>query len=899
MTVRFAAPRARTLALVSAALMLSTAPALAGSTGDETVEMVVVTGQRTSPSGLSADLRVPKERSVITGKFLDTQAAGQTVFQSLNMVPGLNFTNSDPYGSSGGNIRLHGMDGARISFIWDGMPLNDTGNFALYTNQTPDAEIVDSITVNQGTTDVDTPTASAVGGVISVKTARRNEQMGALADFSVGSFDQKRIFLRLDSGAFGPWDTRAFVSGSYQDYDKFKGPGHEQKKQINGYVFQDLGDLGFVTLGAHFNQNRNNFYFAPSFLNIATDRLITAAHPSPPNVNPLAVGNPNIAVDNVGGYTGVLPGVGSPNPDPHGFGWDYDDVPTCTRPVSEPQNEATAPGGTTAVCTDFYRLRINPSDTGNVRMSSLFHLTDSLSFTVDPSFQYVLANGGGVTVIRESDPRLIGASKATGASLNGDGDLNDAIQLYTPNTTNTRRWGLNSSMIWAPDNDNVFQVAYALDWGLVRQTGNYATFSATNGPYDPFAGLKDTTHRVIGADGTPLRGRDRKSYAITNQVSAAYEGRFLDDMLAVSLGLRMPFMERDLNQYCYIQAAGAFSQITPGIGYQYCTSEPSSALAADGTVTFAGVAGARFTPPGTATVNYSRLLPNAGLSVQPWGDAHQFFAAYATELSAPRTDNLYNGGVENKGLPNQKFLTFASVEPETSGSYSLGYRFHGEWLQGSITLWNTQFKNRIVSTFDPSQGISIDHNIGSVNMDGVDVEASANPTDDLSLYTTVSYLHSRVVNDLALGGAAPGAKVPAPFYVSDGTIYAPTAGKEFLETPDWMTALRAQYTFDSLRFGLDGKFVGRRFATEDNDYRLPGYATANIDVTYEFQEIGWAGTYLKLNVMNVFDTKYFSSVQTSRSCFTPRAPTVAGCTSYPALVLSAPRTLELTFRVAY
>ena len=41
-------------------------------------------------------------------------------------------------------------------------------------------------------------------------------------------------------------------------------------------------------------------------------------------------------------------------------------------------------------------------------MSSLFHLTDTLTLTVDPSFQYVLANGGGVTVVSETDRRLKG-----------------------------------------------------------------------------------------------------------------------------------------------------------------------------------------------------------------------------------------------------------------------------------------------------------------------------------------------------------------------------------------------------------------------------------------------------------------------------------------------------------
>ena len=136
------------------------------------------------------------------------------------------------------------------------------------------------------------------------------------------------------------------------------------------------------------------------------------------------------------------------------------------------------------------------------------------------------------------------------------------------------------------------------------------------------------------------------------------------------------------NQNCYVQATGNFTQITPGAGFQYCTTQAPGPLAADGTVTFAGVTGvndisalintgtapntARFTPPGHKVVRYNRLLPNLGVTYQPWGEQHQFFFAYATELSAPRTDNLYNGGVTGFGTPAVLFSSFATVAPETS-----------------------------------------------------------------------------------------------------------------------------------------------------------------------------------------------------------------------------------------
>ncbi|MSO73056.1 MAG: hypothetical protein EXQ84_05535 [Rhodospirillaceae bacterium] len=119
-------------------------------------------------------------------------------------------------------------------------------------------------------------------------------------------------------------------------------------------------------------------------------------------------------------------------------------VPLSTTPQ---YRAATDNPANPSACTNFYKLRINPSNTGNVRGQSRFDITDDITVTVDPSFQYVLANGGGTTVVAENDGRLRGLS-GPGVDLNGDGDLLDSVRLYTPNITNTHRYGVISSVIY-------------------------------------------------------------------------------------------------------------------------------------------------------------------------------------------------------------------------------------------------------------------------------------------------------------------------------------------------------------------------------------------------------------------------------------------------------------------
>ncbi len=91
------------------------------------------------------------------------------------------------------------------------------------------------------------------------------------------------------------------------------------------------------------------------------------------------------------------------------FGRRYDFEETC------PVGALSSPGvrQMDAFCANYYGRQVNPSDTGNIRGQSSFRILDKLRLTVDPSFQYTLADGGSQLnsvaandVQRETDGRL-------------------------------------------------------------------------------------------------------------------------------------------------------------------------------------------------------------------------------------------------------------------------------------------------------------------------------------------------------------------------------------------------------------------------------------------------------------------------------------------------------------
>ena len=483
----------------------------AQSTATQAVEDVVVTGQRgpRTIDGVIVAEQVGKSRSTVTQEYLSRQQPGQNVLQSLNLQPGVNFTNNDAYGNSGGDLTIRGFDAQRISMNLDGIQLNDTGNYQIYPTQQIEPELLERVTVNQGTTDVDSPTAAATGGTVNLVTRRPSKEFGVIVQPSIGTDNYQRIFTMVDTGEVGPWDTSAWLALSANSYDQFNNPGHLERKAANGRVYQPIrGNGDFLSVAFRYQEDRNNTY-----------------------------GRKSVADFN----KGIIAGGNSP---------------TCNfqsgGPGRQDQNDATLNPG----CGSFYGYFMNPTDSFNVRGQSRFTITDKLTLTVDPQYSYTLANGGGTTLIEETDQRLQGSffdpanPKARGVDLNGDGDFSDRVRLYSPSNTNTNRVSVNSSLIYRFNAAHRVRLSYTHDFGVHRQTGEYSFLNQAGFPVDPFGGYGGG-NAILTLDGKPFQKRDRRSTAELNQVSFQYVGNFFDDAVTVDLGVRAPFFSRTLQNNCY------------------------------------------------------------------------------------------------------------------------------------------------------------------------------------------------------------------------------------------------------------------------------------------------------------------------------------------------------------
>ena len=781
-------------ALTALSVAMGAGVANAQSTGSQVFEEEVVVIGRANNVGVINAENAPRAVVTVDDEYIERQIPGQSILESLNLVPGVTFSNNDAYGSSGGALNIRGFDGARVSLQFDGAQLNDTGNYAVYSNQQLDSELISQATVNLGSTEVDSPTASATGGTVNYVSRMPSEEFGGILQYGYGSNDFGRVFGLIDLGSFGPFDTRAWASISDTEYDHFLGNfGGVEKTQFNARVYQELGGSDFVSAAFHFNQNRNNFirsYAISTFDAVGLDSY---------------VGN----------------------------------VSTC-------QTQQAAINGTADLartCSNVGPLATNPSDTGNIRIQSRFSLGENLTLTIDPTFQYVLANGGSTFNWFESSA-VAGFNNTTsvdtgGVDLNGDGDLLDRVLFFQPNTTTTQRYSVQSSLIWDIAESHRIRFNYTFDWGRHRQTGGVARINSDSTPADVFGANFGYADGIEDANGFALRRRDRMSYAILSQPSVEYRGDFMDDALTLTIGLRAPFFTRELNNRCY-------QGLDINGNNPLCTTSAAQIAVLNGNANFQA-------PFEDAEVEYDDILPNVGVLYRI-SDTQQVFASYAAGLSAPRTDDLYG----------RRLDTLDRLEPETSQAFDIGYRYSSSTLIASATAWFNSFEGRIERTFDPVTNDTGSFNAGDIDLWGADFQLGYGVSENFSLIGTASYKNSEIGTDI--GGN-------------------PTEGRQLYDTPEWTFAGRAEYTLGNWDFGLQARYIGERFTNMTNTQTSPDYTVVDADLRWNFGSlIGSEGTYLQVNVINLFDEEYMGNI------FTNVSGNQSGQVGAPRTVLATIRT---------
>lgn len=174
----------------------------------------------------------------------------------LQHLPGVLVNQGDAYGSDDWSTRIYvrGFQAGQLGFAVDGIP-NGATNYGGGTkpNRFIDPENVSVVSVSQGSGDVASAGAQALGGTFDYTTITPAEETGIFSALSVGDNQLRRIFARYSTGRLAG-NTVAFLSFSKQTHHRWMNTGSEAGVMERTHVdAKSVTTLNRLTLTARYS----------------------------------------------------------------------------------------------------------------------------------------------------------------------------------------------------------------------------------------------------------------------------------------------------------------------------------------------------------------------------------------------------------------------------------------------------------------------------------------------------------------------------------------------------------------------------------------------------------------------------------------------------------------------
>ena len=218
----------------------------------------------TPGGGLMPPQTAPRSQSGLTRDFIAKQAPTANIAALVADLPGVNFSSQDPFGLTGNNMTMRGMTQAQIGYLFEGAPMADPINYQPYSSMMVDSENLGSVTVSQGSPDLDAPLYNAVGGQITATEINPSHKQRGFVDLAGGTHSGNKEFIRYETGDIGNTGIRGFVSFSHTSYNNWRGPGGLFRYHVDSKFVKEWGDGNSISAVFSFNRQQQTSWRSPT-----------------------------------------------------------------------------------------------------------------------------------------------------------------------------------------------------------------------------------------------------------------------------------------------------------------------------------------------------------------------------------------------------------------------------------------------------------------------------------------------------------------------------------------------------------------------------------------------------------------------------------------------------------
>lgn len=246
------------------------------------------------------------------------------------------------------------------------------------------------------------------------------------------------------------------------------------------------------------------------------------------------------------------------------------------------------------------------------------------------------------------------------------------------------------------------------------------------------------------------------------------------------------------------------------------------------------------------------LLPNIGFRYD-FDDQTNLRLTYGRNYAEGWLGPLYSTFKSSQAAFTTAGITLQNlwdgVKLEISDNVDLGARFGGDKWHVAPTVFYGKFHDKQVLVYDPRVNTSYYQSNASAESMGAELEVGIKPLDWLSFFGSASYNSFKFDSNIR---TAAGTTVQSQ-------------GKQVADAPEWLGKIGATASFAGFSVTPVMRYVGERYGDIENKERISDYEVVDLTIDYRKKKVwGFDELSVSLNLLNLFDKKYISTIKNSQ-----------------------------------
>ncbi|GAN60143.1 TonB-dependent receptor [Acetobacter cibinongensis] len=223
-------------------------------------EEIMVAVNRAGGGGMMRHETAPRAVQTVTKRYIAMQNPTSTALDLVKNLPSVSVSANDSSGILGGTMNIRSLTDSDMGILLNGVPVAT----AYYLNQNVDSENLDHVSVTPGSAAINLPVTTAAAGVMDAGTITPDHKFGGTTDFSYGSNNMSREFLRVNSGDIGNSGVRGYLSFSHEHARNWIGPGTNERRHLDFGARKDFDNGSYIDLFASWNHQFTSMPLYPT-----------------------------------------------------------------------------------------------------------------------------------------------------------------------------------------------------------------------------------------------------------------------------------------------------------------------------------------------------------------------------------------------------------------------------------------------------------------------------------------------------------------------------------------------------------------------------------------------------------------------------------------------------------